>query len=163
MDTPHAPKVPLQKIPVYEIRLVQARRALRLAEATVSDPPMAAKTLHAMLGLTDREHFAVLFLDGRHNVNGAHVAAIGNQHGITGIEPRIVFRAAVVSCAAAIICGHNHPSGDPTPSEEDITTTAKLMAAGKLVGIPVVDHVIVTKDSRRWHSMMARGTMPFEE
>jgi DNA repair protein RadC len=152
----------LQKVPVYEVRLVQARRSLKLAEATVSDAELAGRTMHAMLGLTDREHFAALFLNGVHQVTGAHVIAIGGQHGIGTIEARTVFRAAIAACASGVILGHNHPSGDPSPSAEDIATTAKLMAAGKLLGIPVVDHIIVTRDSRRWHSMSSRGTLPPE-
>jgi DNA repair protein RadC len=158
--TPRKPQ--LQKIPVYEIRLVQSRRPLRLAEATVSDGELAARTMHAMLGLTDREHFAALFLNGMHQVTGAHVIAIGGQHGIGTIEARTVFRAAITACASGVVLGHNHPSGDPAPSPEDIATTAKLMAAGKVLGIPVVDHIIVTRDSRRWHSMLTRGTLPAE-
>jgi DNA repair protein RadC len=160
MNTPPPLKVPLQKIPIYEVRLVQARRSLRLAESVLPHAGMAAWTMHNMLGLTDREHFAALFLNGKHTVTGANVIAVGGQHGIGTIEPSTVFRAAIAACASAVILGHNHPSGDPRPSEEDITTTAKLMAAGKLLGIPVVDHIIVTRDSRRMHSMVSHGTMP---
>jgi DNA repair protein RadC len=155
-------KAPLQKIPVYEVRLVQARRSLRIAEAVVPDASYAGRTMHALLGLTDREHFAALFLNGHHHVTGANVIAVGGQHGIGTIEARTVFRAAIAACASAIILGHNHPSGDPSPSPEDIATTAKLMAAGKVLGIPVVDHIIVTRASRIWHSMSSRGTMPPE-
>jgi DNA repair protein RadC len=159
MDTTNR-KPTLQKIPIYEVRLVQARRQLRLAETTVSDGELAGRTMHAMLGLTDREHFAALFLNGMHHITGAHVIAIGGQQGIGTIEARTVFRAAISACAVGLVLGHNHPSGDPTPSQEDIATTAKLMAAGRILGIPIVDHVIVTRDSRRWHSMHARGTLP---
>ncbi len=158
METPR--KLPLTKIPVYEIRLVQSRRPLRLAEATVPAAEYASRTMHAMLGLTDREHFAALFVNGNHQITGAHVVAIGGQHGIGTIEARTVFRAAITACASAVLLGHNHPSGDPSPSPEDIATTAKLMAAGRLLGIPVLDHIIVTRDSRRWHSMLTRGTLP---
>jgi DNA repair protein RadC len=119
--------------------------------------------MHAMLGLTDREHFAALFLNGQSQITGVHVVAIGGQHGIGTIEPRTVFRAAVTACASAIVLGHNHPSGDPTPSRVDLATTAKLMAAGRVLGIPILDHVIVTRDSRCWHSMHARGTLPADE
>ena len=161
METPSS-KPQLTKIPVYEIRLVQARRPLRLAEATLPDAEYAGRTMHALLGLTDREHFAALFVNGTHQVTGAHVIAIGGQQGIGTIEARTVFRAAITACAVALILGHNHPSMDPTPSPEDIATTAKLMAAGKVLGIPVLDHIIVTRDSRRWHSMATRGTLPPE-
>jgi DNA repair protein RadC len=156
----NSPKTPLQKVPVYELRLVQSRRPLRLAESTVPESDSAARTMHAMLGLTDREHFGALFLDGHHRITGAHVIAIGGQHNIGTIEARTVFRAAIVACGSAKVLGHNHPSGDPSPSPEDIATTAKLIAASRIIGIPIVDHVIVTRDSRRWHSMYARGTLP---
>ncbi len=88
-NTPRSPT--LQKIPVYEVRLVQARRPLRLGEATISDGDLAAKAMHALLGLTDREHFAALFLNGMHQVTGAHVIAVGGQHGIGTIEPRTAY------------------------------------------------------------------------
>jgi DNA repair protein RadC len=133
-----------------------------LAESTLAHAYTAGLTMHRMLGLTDREHFAALFLSGTHQVTGAHVIAVGGQHGIGTIEPRTVFRAAIAACSSALILGHNHPSGDPTPSAEDVATTAKLMAAGKVLGIPIVDHIIVTRDSRRWHSMVSQGTMPPE-
>jgi len=157
---PTTPRPSLQNIPVYRIKLVQDRRPLRLAEAALPDAEYAGRTMHALLGLTDREHFACLFLNGHHRITGAHVIAIGGQHGIGTIEPRTVFRAAIAACASALILGHNHPSGDPTPSSEDIATTANLMRAGKVLGLPVLDHIIVTRDSRRWHSMQMRGTLP---
>lgn len=159
METPRS-KPTLQKIPVYEVRLVQSRRPLRLAEASLPDAEYAARTMHAMLGFSDREHFAALFINGTHHITGAHTVAIGGQQGIGTIEPRTVFRAAIAACATAVIVSHNHPSGDPTPSAQDIATTAKLMAAGKLLGIPVLDHIIVTRDSASWHSMLTRGTLP---
>ena len=157
---PIAREPQLQTIPVYDIRLVQSRRPLRLAEMTVSNSERAAVTLHALIGLTDREHMAALFLNGVHRITGAHVIAIGGQHGIGTIEPRTVFRAAIAACASALVLSHSHPSGDPTPSREDIATTARLIAAGKVLGIPVVDHVIVTPDVGRFHSMHACGTLP---
>ena len=159
METPSS-KPQLTKIPVYEVRLVQSRRPLRLAEETVSDGELATRTMHAMLGVTDREHLAALFLNGRHQVTGAHVIAVGGQHGIGTIEARTVFRAAITACASGLVLGHNHPSGDPNPSPEDISTTARLMAAGRVLGIPILDHIIVTRDSRISHSMLSRGTLP---
>ena len=162
METTNS-KPTLTKVPIYEVRLVQARRPLRLAEPTVSNVELAGRTMHSMLGLTDREHFAAIFLDGHHHITGVHVVAIGGQHGIAAIEARTVFRAAIAACASAIILGHNHPSGDPTPSQQDISTTAKLMAAGNILGIAVIDHIIVTRDSRRVHSMLSLGTLPAAE
>jgi DNA repair protein RadC len=150
----------LHKIPIYEVRLVQARRALRLAEPCIGNSQVAARALHGLIGLTDREHFACLFVDGHHNVTGAHIAAIGGQHCIAAVDVRVILRTALAACATAMIVGHNHPSGDPTPSEQDITTTAAIMRAAKTVGIPVVDHVIVTRVALRYHSMLDRRTLP---
>jgi DNA repair protein RadC len=65
----------------------------------------------------------------------------------TVVHPREVFRAAIAACAAAVVFVHNHPSGDPEPSDDDIALTKRLVSAGQLMGIPVHDHVIVTEKS----------------
>jgi DNA repair protein RadC len=114
MQTPNAPKSPLHKVPVYEVRLVQARRPLRLAETTLDHSQAAARAPHALIGTTDREHFACLFGNNRNDITGTHIAAVGAQHMIGAIDPRAIFRAALAACAAAMIVGHNHPSGDPS-------------------------------------------------
>jgi DNA repair protein RadC len=153
-------KTTLQKIPVYEVRLVQSRRPLRLAETTLADSSTSARALHALIALTDREHFAALFVNGNHQITGAHIIAIGAQHTIASIDVRALFRAALAACASALVLGHNHFSGDPTPSPEDLTTTANIMRAAKILCVPVLDHVIVTRQGRRYHSMFDRGTLP---
>ena len=153
-------KSSLQKIPVYEVRLVQSRRPLRLAETTLGDSSTSARALHALIALTDREHFAALFVNGHHQITGAHVVAIGAQHTITSIDVRALYRAALAACSSAVVLGHNHPSGDPAPSAEDIATTKHIMIAGKILCIPVLDHLIVTRNPDRYHSMFERGTLP---
>lgn len=149
----------LVKIPVYDVRLVKARKPLRLAEATIGNAETAARALYALIGLTDREHLAVLFLNGLHGITGAHVAAMGGQHGIN-VDARPILRAGLLACASAMILGHNHPSGDPSPSAEDLEFTANIMRRARIVGIPVVDHVIVTAREGVYHSMHNRGTLP---
>ena len=71
------------------------------------------------------------------------------------VHPREVFRSAIAEAAAGIIVVHNHPSGDPTPSAEDRAVTGQLVAAGKVVGIPLLDHVVVAGD--RWLSFSSQG------
>jgi DNA repair protein RadC len=142
------------------VRLVQSRRPLRLAESCINSSLTAAKAFHALIGLTDREHFACLFVDGQHHVTGAHIVAIGAQHCIATVDVRVLLRAALAGCATALILGHNHPSGDPSPSEPDITTTAAILHAAKTIAIPILDHVIVTRNPHRYHSMLDRGTLP---
>jgi DNA repair protein RadC len=73
------------------------------------------------------------------------------------VHPREVFRPAIAEAAAGVFLVHNHPSGDPTPSAEDRTVTEQLVAAGALLGIPVVDHVIVAGD--RWTSFATQGLL----
>lgn len=88
------------------------------------------------------ECLIVLHLNTRRRVRGHHLASIGTLDTIL-IHPREVFRAAVVACAGAIILMHNHPSGEPSPSEADIKMTRDIIRAGQLLKIEVLDHVIV--------------------
>jgi len=150
----------IHRIPIYEVRLVRSRRPLRLAENCVSDSSASARALHSLIGMTDREHFACLFVNGTNHVTGAHIAFVGGQHVIGAIDVRVILRAALAACASAMVIGHNHPSGDPTPSADDLESTAAIIRAAAVVGVPVVDHVIVTRDERRYHSMYERGTLP---
>ena len=160
MSRTRSSNITLHKVPVYEVRLVQTRRPLRLAETRLNDGANSARALHALIGLTDREHFACLFLNGTNRVTGSHIAAIGGQHAIGAIDPRAIMRTALAACASAMILGHNHSSGDPTPSVEDLHATAAIMRVADVVGIPVVDHVIVTRDPVRYYSMHERGALP---
>ena len=88
------------------------------------------------------ECFAVLFLNTRRRVRGHQLVATGTLDTIL-VHAREVFRAAVVSASSAIVLMHNHPSGDPTPSEADIKVTRDLIRGGQLLKIEVLDHVIV--------------------
>ena len=89
----------------------------------------------------ERECFVELLLNTRRRIRGHHLVSIGTMDTIL-VHPREVFRVAVVS-ASAIVLMHNHPSGDPTPSEADIKVTRDLIRAGQLLKIEVLDHVIV--------------------
>ena len=92
------------------------------------------------------EHFIAFHLDVQHQVIGYHEVSKGTLSASL-VHPREVFKAALLSNAYAIIVAHNHPSGSVTPSREDIETTKQLIAAGKLMGISVVDHCIVSSES----------------
>jgi DNA repair protein RadC len=99
-----------------------------------------------------REHFAVLLLNARHEVKAWETISIGSLNASI-VHPREVFRSAVLASAASIVLVHNHPSGDPEPSEEDRSITKRLVEAGELLGIGVLDHVIVAR----------RGVVSFRE
>lgn len=96
----------------------------------------------------EQEHFLVVYLDARNQVRGHEVITRGLV-GESLVHPREVFRNAVRMNAHSIIVAHNHPSGDSSPSDEDGGVTAALVAAGKVMGIPVLDHIIVAATSAR--------------
>src|SRR5258706_6107803 len=89
-----------------------------------------------------RERFAVVYLDVRHKVIAVHDAHTGTCDA-TPVHPREVFGPAVMLAAAAVVVAHNHPSGDPTPSASDRAATERLRAAGELLGITVLDHLVI--------------------
>ncbi len=83
-----------------------------------------------------------MLLDTKHRVLRTTIVASGTLNS-TVVEPRDVFREALLAGAAAVVAFHNHPSGDPSPSPEDVTLTRRLRAAGTLMGVDVVDHVVL--------------------
>ncbi len=99
----------LHKVPVYQVRLVKAPRPPKLAEVTLAGPEPAARAIHALIALTDREHLAALFINGANQITGAHVVSIGAQYCIGTIDVRVIFRAALAACASAIVLGHYVP------------------------------------------------------
>ena len=103
-----------------------------------------------------REHLIALYLDSQANLIKKQVISIGNINQ-NFVEARDVFQEAVKLPCAGVIIAHNHPSGDPTPSDHDIIFTKTLVEAGELLGITLADHVIVSKD--RFFSMRENGVI----
>ena len=129
-----------RRIETLRISLVRERSPLSYTLAT---PLQAAQAAQRLVGSDlDRETFGILLLDARHQVTAPHVVSVGSLHGSI-VHPREVFKAAILGNAAALILFHNHPSGDLTPSAEDRAITRRLMEAGKLIGISVLDHLIL--------------------
>jgi DNA repair protein RadC len=120
----------------------------------IREPAAVAARLTDLIGKKDREHFVVFHLDTRHRVRSYEVVSIGSLMAAI-VHPREVFKGAILANAAAIICGHNHPSGDPSPSEDDCSLHERLCKAGEILGIEVLDHVIVG-GTQRW-SMRTGG------
>ena len=124
----------------------------RLARATLPARPRidnaaaVFRTLAVEVRGLERETFYVLLLDGKHQLKRRELVSIGSLTSSL-VHPREVFRAAVGCGAAAVVCAHNHPSGDPEPSAEDLDVTRRLAQAGRLLGISLLDHVILG-DSR---------------
>lgn len=121
-------------------RRVERSRTPRRAEVG------SAGAVHTLLapelrGL-ERERFWVLLLDGKHRLRGLEMVSEGTLT-TSLVHPREFFRAAVRAGSAAVIAAHNHPSGDPEPSGEDLAVTRRLFRSGNLLGIPLLDHVVV--------------------
>ena len=111
----------------------------------LTSPEDAAKVISKYIGDSDREVFVVVCLDIKNQLNSINTVSIGNLTSSI-CHPRETFKAAILSNAAAIIIGHNHPSGIPHPSKDDIEITKKLEKAGSILGIELLDHII-TGDS----------------
>ncbi len=141
-------------IPIYHISLVREGTMSHYGKMGSSHDAVAI--LRQYLEGADREHFVVLLLDRKNKIIGINTVSIGSLSASI-VHPREVFKAAILANAAAIICGHNHPSGDPTPSPEDKVMTRRLVEAGKLLGIQVLDHVIIGDD--RFYSFADDGML----
>ena len=143
-------------VPLYTTRLVRERTFTFPTRDQVRSPTDAADVLRAYFEDRDREEFIVIFMDAANTLVGLHVASVGGL-AASIVEPRQVFKAAVLANAAAVLLAHNHPSGNPEPSREDVAVTRQLVEAGKVMGIPVHDHLIVTDHGHT--SLAERGLM----
>lgn len=122
-----------------------ARRISRPSDAqppVIDSPEAAAALLRPRLLDKKKEHFLALLLDNRRRLIRISPVAIGSLSA-TLVHPRELFKDAIAASAAAILVAHNHPSGDPEPSAHDVEITARLVEAGRLLGIEVVDHLII--------------------
>ena len=131
-------------IPRYTLRLVPGRRPATPL-LIIRDSSTAATVLRPFFAALDREQFLVACLDAKHAIIGVNVVSIGSLS-FSIVHPREVFKAAILLNSAAIICAHNHPSGEPEPSSEDRVLTARLRQAGDLIGITVLDHIVLGDD-----------------
>lgn len=124
--------------------------------------PEAVYDLISTMSRLDREHFIVLHLNGKNNIIARETVSIGSLQ-CSIVHPREVFRGAVHNASAAVIFAHNHPTGDPSPSPDDRAITSRLVEAGAILGISVLDHIIV--GDGRYYSFcgsgdLKRGTAP---
>ncbi|CAM3318835.1 RadC family protein [Paenibacillus lupini] len=123
---------------------------------TVRKPQDAANYVMEELRYLKKEHFICLFLNTKNHIIARETLSIGTLNASL-VHPREVFRAAVKAGSASIICVHNHPSGDPMPSPEDIALTKRLVEAGELMGIEVLDHLVI--GDGRFISLKEHGYM----
>ncbi len=136
--------------------------AKRLQEHTgdeldlINNPGDAAGIVMEDMRRLDREHFVILMLNTKHRVMAKKVVSIGHLNASL-VHPRELFKDVIRRSSAAVILVHNHPSGDPTPSEDDLSITRRLVDAGNLLGISVLDHVIV--GDHRYVSLREQGLL----
>ena len=149
---------------VGEAKAAQVKAALELGKrllsvqpeerATVASPQDVANLLLAEMSFLEQEHLRVLLLDTRNRVTAVAEVYKGNVN-TSLIRAAEVFRDAVRQNCPAIIVVHNHPSGDPSPSEDDVAVTRQLVEAGRLLDIEVLDHVVIGR--QRFVSLRERG------
>jgi DNA repair protein RadC len=135
------------RIVKYKVQLVKERSCLYATEdgsKAISSPQGAYEAIEKTLNLSSepKENFGILALNTKNHPIGLHIISVGSINASIA-SPRDVFMAACLNNAAAIILFHNHPSGDPTPSSEDVVATNRLCEAGKIMGIQVLDHIII--------------------
>jgi len=109
----------------------------------ITSPDMVYNSYKDFFSSLANEHFAVVWLNSSNKIMGFEIISIGTLNSSL-VHPREVFRGAIVAGAASIILLHNHPSGNTSPSNEDISITQKLVETGKILDIPVFDHLIIT-------------------
>lgn len=144
----------LQRVPgMGKVRAQVLKAALELARrlqveeapsaVSVRTPEDAARLLRHEARVQEGESFWVLLLDTKYRLSRPPVTVSKGILNASLVHPREVFKEAIRSCSAAVVLAHNHPSGDPTPSPEDLRITRQLVEAGKIVDIEVLDHVIL--------------------
>jgi DNA repair protein RadC len=121
---------------------------------TIKSPEDVVKAVKNKLKGKKREHFLALSLDTRNHLINIHMISIGSLDSSV-VHPREVFKEAISSSAASVIFVHNHPSGDPTPSEDDIKLTRRLFEVGEITGIEVLDHIVIC--DKAYLSMKSKG------
>ena len=122
------------------------------------EPKDVAALLFPVLAMTEHEIGVVLMLDRGQRLVDADLYTQGAVNTVS-ITPAAVFRAALRAAASGVIVAHNHPTGDPTPSKNDLALTARLAEIGRLVGIPLLDHVIIARGGEPY-SIAERGDVP---
>jgi DNA repair protein RadC len=134
----------LYEIETFKIKLAVAEPTLTPARCSL-DAAAILRPIYADLD-ADQEHFSILLLNNKNRVR-AHKLVSSGSLTASLVHPREVFKSVILYGAAAVILCHNHPSGDPEPSPEDVEITHRLVQCGEIFGIRMLDHVILGRDS----------------
>lgn len=147
----------MKRINIYSTKLVKEKGGnYNLPSKAITSPDTAYNVIETVLRLSEEpvEKFGIFSLNNKNEVIGVHILHMGDVNSSI-VSMRSIFQAALLNNATSIICYHNHPSGNPEPSNEDIQITNKIKEAGKLLNIQLLDHVIVG-DNNRYVSLKER-------
>lgn len=139
-------KTPAKRVNILSLKVVKESSIL-YQNRKVSSPHDAQLLIEPLLLDCDREKFLIACLNTKNEPIGISTISVGSLNASL-VHPREVYKIAILSNAASIILCHNHPSGDPTPSEEDKRITTRLLDAGDILGIKVIDHIIIGEKDR---------------
>ena len=140
----------------YGVRVVREQPELPFPKPRISGPNDIRALLQRQLAFHDREVFVTVILDARNQVLGVNTVSIGSVSASI-VHPRETFRPAILMGASSLILAHCHPSGDPSPSKDDIELTRRLVKGGEILGLEVLDHIIVADSS--FLSLKEKGLM----
>ena len=152
---------------VWLVKAAQLKAAFALAKRqnldmeelhpyTIKDPESVAGAVRARIQDKAKEHFKLVVLNTRNKITAILDISVGTLNASL-VHPREVFKDAIANNASSIILAHNHPSGDLEPSDDDLALTRRLVDAGRLMGIEVLDHIIITRNDFR--SFKQKGLM----
>ncbi|WP_225229570.1 JAB domain-containing protein [Paenibacillus gallinarum] len=149
----------MNKASVYRIQLMKVGKVpIEIGKVTsVEDAQQVCRSylLHEYGGcFPDREVFGAVWLNTKNLISGLEIVSIGSLNA-TIAHPRELFKSGIIHNASSLIVFHNHPSGDTTPSTEDINVTKRLQEAGDILGIELLDHLILGETN--WYSMKQAG------
>ncbi|EGT3604478.1 JAB domain-containing protein [Clostridium perfringens] len=131
----------MKKIDVVKV-YVKKEQSLQIEKDVIKKPEQVFEVVKNFLGEVDREHLIVIVLDVKNKINSISVASVGTLNSSI-VHPREVFKTAILANGVSIILAHNHPSGDTSPSKDDINITTRIKECGVLMGIELLDHVIL--------------------
>lgn len=120
-------------------------KSLKTETFEAGNPAAVAEFVRKQIGYATKEHFLMIGVNNKNVIVVCHVVSVGTITE-TIVHPREVFMPAIKSLCSGIILVHNHPSGNPKPSKQDIETTKRMIEAGAILGLPVMDHVIVAEN-----------------
>jgi len=137
--------LPAKRVDIVSLRMVK-ESSLLYKNRSIKGPEDGFQLFKQFLGELDREYFVIMCLDVKNQPTAINVCHVGSLNASI-VHPREVMKTAILSNSCSIIVAHNHPSGNPSPSPEDIAVTKRLKEAGEIMGNDVLDHLIIGEDT----------------